>query len=262
MYFYTVGPIDCGWNSLPKASTTLQSIEVEGFEDEGFFQDPLNVAQMLKERIRLANFLAKCLAFGRTKGWEGDFQQEPRMLYLPDGDGGFSCGFVWKQTNNGQVFIASPVELPYLDKDAWEKGEYVNLDKFNLQVINPEEMGNREGMTLLVAKDTEMSDRFNAVKERCKIEGIVGRYVDLVPCGTTYLKGKCCFCLDKYGKDLASKDSLAVTPAKGIFYCFFCHAGGDVVAFVALKNGISQVNALQLLESLRDDELTGKVDIK
>jgi len=46
-------------------------------------------------------------------GWEGDFSAGPCVFALPD-----SCvarvAFAWKQSNNGDTFVVSPVELPWL----------------------------------------------------------------------------------------------------------------------------------------------------
>jgi hypothetical protein len=177
-----------------------------------------------------SSILKSILRMGRFVGWEGDFIHKPRILYFPRIDNyyDFAVGYIWKQQNNGITFLASPFKLDYLEEMNGCDDEVVAFDDDNL--------------------DSE--DRFNAAKERCKIENIISRFIKLEPAGV-YLKGTCCFC-DK-------ENSFTVTPGKSIFYCFNCHNGGDVIAFIARKNNISQINALELLESLSDDEITGKL---
>ena len=52
----------------------------------------------------------------RVRGWEGDYRagNEPRVFWLP-AESEFLYGFVWKQDNNGTIFVVSPRPLPWLD---------------------------------------------------------------------------------------------------------------------------------------------------
>lgn len=43
--------------------------------------------------------------------------------------------------------------------------------------------------------------------------------------------------------------SFTVSPQKGFFYCFGCHAKGDVISFVMQKNGIGFKHAIEMLAS-------------
>jgi len=54
------------------------------------------------------------------------------------------------------------------------------------------------------------------------------------------LKGLCPFHKEK-------TPSFTVTPAKGIFYCFGCHKGGDVFTFLMEFEGLSFSEALHML---------------
>ena len=53
----------------------------------------------------------------RLIGWEGDIRDGPYVFGLPGGTHGtnMKVGFVWKQENNGQTFVASPFRLPWLE---------------------------------------------------------------------------------------------------------------------------------------------------
>jgi hypothetical protein len=52
----------------------------------------------------------------RDYGWEGDFVMGPVAIMLPDPDRNtFTMGFAWKQSNNGMVFVSSPIGLPWLE---------------------------------------------------------------------------------------------------------------------------------------------------
>jgi len=50
---------------------------------------------------------------GKLKYWEGDIKDGIYVFAIP-GDVETRIGFVWKQDNNGQTFVISPVELPHL----------------------------------------------------------------------------------------------------------------------------------------------------
>jgi DNA primase len=77
------------------------------------------------------------------------------------------------------------------------------------------------------------------IRARINIADIIGRHVALKPAGQS-LKGLCPFHKEK-------TPSFIVTPAKGIFYCFGCHKGGDVFTFLMEHDGLSFPEALQML---------------
>ena len=64
-----------------------------------------------------------------------------------------------------------------------------------------------------------------AVRERSPIDDVIGEHVQLRSAGAGNLKGICPFHDEK-------SPSFNVTPARGMFYCFGCEAGGDVIKFV------------------------------
>lgn len=77
------------------------------------------------------------------------------------------------------------------------------------------------------------------VRSRINIADIIGRHVALKPAGQN-LKGLCPFHKEK-------SPSFTVTPAKGIYYCFGCHKGGDVFNFLMEFEGHSFPEALHIL---------------
>jgi DNA primase len=63
------------------------------------------------------------------------------------------------------------------------------------------------------------------VREKSPIDEIIGEHVQLRNAGGGNLKGICPFHDEK-------SPSLSVTPARGLYHCFGCQAGGDVIRFV------------------------------
>ena len=62
------------------------------------------------------------------------------------------------------------------------------------------------------------------IKARLDLAEVVGRYVSLERAGQNY-KGLCPFHQEK-------TPSFTVNPGKQFYYCFGCHATGDVFSFV------------------------------
>ena len=79
-----------------------------------------------------------------------------------------------------------------------------------------------------------------AVRERSRIEDVVGGYVALRNAGGGSLKGLCPFHDEK-------TPSFTVTPARGFYYCFGCGEGGDVITFLQRQQNLSFVEAIQVL---------------
>ncbi len=86
-----------------------------------------------------------------------------------------------------------------------------------------------------------ISDRdIAAIRERVRIEDVVGDYVQLRRAGADSLKGLCPFHNEK-------SPSFHVRPNHGHFHCFGCGEGGDVYAFVQKIEHVSFVEAVELL---------------
>src|SRR6478736_3157345 len=79
-----------------------------------------------------------------------------------------------------------------------------------------------------------------AIRERVRIEDVVGDYVQLRRAGADSLKGLCPFHDEK-------SPSFHVRPNHGHFHCFGCGEGGDVYAFLQKIEHISFVEAVELL---------------
>lgn len=77
------------------------------------------------------------------------------------------------------------------------------------------------------------------VRERASILEVVGDYITLRRSGANYL-GLCPFHGEK-------SPSFNVNPARGIFHCFGCGVGGNVVTFVMRMEGITFPEAVKLL---------------
>ncbi len=77
---------------------------------------------------------------------------------------------------------------------------------------------------------------FSFIKSKISVLDIILEYVQLKQAGH-YWKGRCPFHMEKDA-------SFTVSPEKQIFYCFGCQAGGDVIAFIAKVENISQVESV------------------
>jgi len=87
-----------------------------------------------------------------------------------------------------------------------------------------------------------VSSLFTFIKQQVPITQEIGRYVRLRQAGS-YLKGPCPFHKE-------TDASFTVSPDKGIFYCFGCHATGDVLSFIAKIENLSPLEAAkQLIDS-------------
>ncbi|WP_418276566.1 DNA primase [Isoptericola jiangsuensis] len=79
-----------------------------------------------------------------------------------------------------------------------------------------------------------------AVRERARIDEIVGAHVTLKPAGVGSLKGLCPFHDER-------SPSFHVRPGVGRWHCFGCGEGGDVIAFVQKIDGMGFTDAVEHL---------------
>jgi len=75
------------------------------------------------------------------------------------------------------------------------------------------------------------------VREAADIVGIIGEHVELKRTGSDF-RAPCPF----HG---GTHRNFAVIPRKGMFYCFVCHAGGDVFTFFMKKLGMDYPTAVR-----------------
>jgi DNA primase len=87
------------------------------------------------------------------------------------------------------------------------------------------------------------------VRERSPIAEVVGEYLQLRNAGGGSLKGLCPFHDEK-------TPSFNVTPARGLWYCFSCADGGDVIRFVEKVDNLSFPEAVERLAARAGIELT------
>jgi DNA primase len=78
------------------------------------------------------------------------------------------------------------------------------------------------------------------VRERSAVDEVVGEYLQLRNAGGGSLKGLCPFHEEK-------TPSFNVTPARGLWYCFSCTEGGDVIRFVQRIDSLSFAEAVERL---------------
>jgi DNA primase len=78
------------------------------------------------------------------------------------------------------------------------------------------------------------------VRERSRIEDVVGEHLQLKRAGGGSLKGLCPFHDEK-------SPSFHVSPARGLWNCFGCNTGGDVISFIQKIDHLSFSEAVELL---------------
>jgi DNA primase len=86
------------------------------------------------------------------------------------------------------------------------------------------------------------------VRSRSPIDEVIGEYFPLRSAGGGSLKGLCPFHEEK-------TPSFNVTPARGLWYCFSCAEGGDVIAFIRKIDNLGFTEALERLAARAGIEL-------
>jgi len=86
-------------------------------------------------------------------------------------------------------------------------------------------------------EESSLKDIIQLVKENADIVGVIGQYVPLKKAGSRWL-GVCPFHHDR-------RPSMNVTPQMGIYKCFACGAGGDVIRFVQDYEKLAFIDALR-----------------
>jgi len=86
------------------------------------------------------------------------------------------------------------------------------------------------------------------VRERSAVDEVVGEYLQLRSAGGGSLKGLCPFHDEK-------TPSFNVTPARGLWYCFSCAEGGDVIRFVQKIDNLTFTEAIERLAARAGIEL-------
>ncbi|HYS35761.1 MAG TPA: CHC2 zinc finger domain-containing protein, partial [Pseudonocardiaceae bacterium] len=88
-----------------------------------------------------------------------------------------------------------------------------------------------------------------AVRDRMRVDDLIGDYVSLRRAGGGALKGLCPFHEEK-------TPSFNVRPSYGTFHCFGCGVGGDVIAFVMKIEHLGFVEAVERLADRTGIQLT------
>ena len=78
------------------------------------------------------------------------------------------------------------------------------------------------------------------VRERARIDDVVREYVTLKPAGGGSMKGLCPFHDER-------SPSFHVTPSRGMWYCFGCGEGGDLLSFIQKIDHHSFTEAVEKL---------------
>jgi len=84
-----------------------------------------------------------------------------------------------------------------------------------------------------------MSKDIDIIKERLSVVDVLGMYITLTPAGKNF-KANCPFHNEK-------TPSFIVSPDKGMWHCFGCSEGGDIIAFVMKYENLEFPEALRFL---------------
>jgi hypothetical protein len=103
LHYYCVDPIDF-WIGALTGKQLLETIW------KGNPSDWHNISCVCK---KIDDLEANAKEAFRSMGWEGDVREGPFYFALP-GHNEMLIGYIIKQDNNGDTYIASPVPLPYL----------------------------------------------------------------------------------------------------------------------------------------------------
>ena len=77
------------------------------------------------------------------------------------------------------------------------------------------------------------------VREAADIVGVIGEYVELKRQGADF-RGPCPF-------HQGTHRNFSVSPKKQMYYCFVCHAGGDVFNFLTKRLGVDWPTAVRMV---------------
>lgn len=122
-HVYMIEPID-DWSGWMDKAALMSSLAFVDFHEH---PPALTISEKIKHDLRrskeaLGDFEALAMAAARTVGWEGDIRDGPYFSALPpkafDNYCFVAVMMALKQDNNGQTFIVSPYELPWLADDA------------------------------------------------------------------------------------------------------------------------------------------------
>lgn len=109
---YDIAPMDIGWDRFELLADACMRIAKEQCESciAFGFAGIEQTDQLMKSWLVARDLAKQC-------GWDGDFAFGPVVFYLPDVCAA-KYAFAWKQGNNGNTFVVSPVELSWLEDKA------------------------------------------------------------------------------------------------------------------------------------------------
>lgn len=95
-----INPIDLFWDELQDVDSYIK----DAYRAK---RHTPSISEIYAELSAVKRWAKEC-------GWEGDFTQGPKIFFYP-ADGIMAHGFVFKQCNNGDTFVAAPHRLEHLN---------------------------------------------------------------------------------------------------------------------------------------------------
>lgn len=119
-FLYKICLIDHRWEGLKTLSEYASYVFERDISDAKNFNIKYSKdLDIFYEVDTFLNTVKKILNFAAEEGhWEGYFDTEVRVFNVPV-ENSFDYGFVWKQENNGDTFVASPQPMSHLEQHCY-----------------------------------------------------------------------------------------------------------------------------------------------
>ncbi|EDQ9666766.1 hypothetical protein KO48_003418 [Salmonella enterica subsp. enterica serovar Bredeney] len=122
LYSYAIPPIDFDWAIMPTveslAGTIKAAIDKLGvnaeYVSEQYYTDQ-DAASTIWSVAKLYMCFLDAKERARKAGWDGTNSELPRYFTIPD-ELDVYVGFIFKQYNNGDTFVVSPIPLAHLEQ--------------------------------------------------------------------------------------------------------------------------------------------------
>ena len=114
-YAYCTLPIDNGFNNLILLEDYVIRLANSAKSVPGEITDDFKAENQYSSVSSVLSLWEFGKSLAKKVGWEGDIREGPYVFFIPD-PGSFEMRqcFVFKQDNNGETFIISPFEMPWL----------------------------------------------------------------------------------------------------------------------------------------------------
>jgi hypothetical protein len=116
LFAYRVNPIDFGFELMPTVEEHMARLQRQKTYHQSFAHSPYEGSHADCSRPEaFAAFLSLGRKAALTVDWDGDVRDHMHVFFVP-GDNKMHAAIIWKQENNGDTFVVSPIPLPHLQE--------------------------------------------------------------------------------------------------------------------------------------------------